>query len=153
MNISKEEIEKLITPIFNKEKIELVKVEYKTGKENFLRIFIDKPEGITIDDCENISKKIELILDAYPDLIKGHYYLEVSSPGLDRPLTTEKDFLRYRGETVKVKLFSPFQEQKVFSGEIIDCQDKKLILTLKNKKQIEIPLENIALAKLEIEIK
>src|SRR5699024_5815176 len=85
--------EELLQPIIDKEQLELVDIEYvKEGRDWFLRVYIDKVDGVTIDECEYVSKLLSDKLDEV-DLIPGHYYLEVSSPGVERPLKTKEDFI------------------------------------------------------------
>lgn len=148
----REEVEKLVLPILEEEGMELVDIEYKMGKgRGILRLYIDKPEGVKIDDCERVSKKIDPILDR-SDIIRGHYFLEVSSPGLDRPLKREKDFKRFMGRLIKVKTFSPIDNQKTFVGTLKDYKEEIITLETREGKIIQISLGNITKANLEIEI-
>ncbi len=147
----REEVERLVLPILEEEGMELVEIEYKMGRgRGILRLYIDKPEGVRIDDCERVSKRIDPILDR-SDLLKGHYLLEVSSPGLDRPLKREKDFIRFKGRLIRVKTFSPIDNQKMFVGTLKDYKEERIALETEAGKIIEIPRENIAKANLEIE--
>ena len=108
--MKREEVEKFITelvmPILKDTDLMLVDVEYVREKDWYLRIFIDKPEGIEIDDCQFVSEKLAEVLDDR-DPIKEKYYLEVSSPGIDRPLKKDKDFTGNYGKKVDVQFFSP----------------------------------------------
>ena len=101
-----DKITAIVEPLLLDLPIELVDVEFVQEREWYLRIFIDKPEGIGIDDCEQLSRALEPILDEI-DFIKQAYYLEVSSPGLDRVLRRDKDFVRYAGKLVDVSFFKP----------------------------------------------
>ena len=101
------EIEELVLPITDANNLELVDVEYvKEGGEFFLRIYIDKDGGVSLNECELVTRALNPILDE-KDPIKDNYYLEVSSPGLDRPLKKEKDFVKYQGRDVEIKLYKP----------------------------------------------
>lgn len=144
----REEVERLVLPILEEEGMELVDIEYKMGKgRGILRLYIDKPGGIKMDDCERLSQRIEPIIDR-TDIIRGHYLLEVSSPGLDRPLKREKDFKRFIGRLIKVKTFSPIDNQKTFMGTLKDYRVEVVTLETKEGKIIEIPMKNIAKANL-----
>ncbi len=108
--------EKLIMPIIQANGYELVDLEYvKEGSGNYLRAYIDKPGGITVDDCELVSRAFSDRLDE-EDFISESYILEVSSPGLGRPLKKDKDFERNLGEEVELKLFKPVEHKKDFVG-------------------------------------
>lgn len=145
----REEVERLVLSILEEEGMELVDIEYKMGRgRGILRLYIDKPEGVKIDDCERVSKKIDPLLDR-SDLVRGHYFLEVSSPGLDRPLKKEKDFKRFMGRLIKVKTFSPIDNQKTFVGTLKDYKEGMVTLETREEKVIEIPMKNIAKANLE----
>ena len=105
-----------ITPILEKNNFELVDVEYvKEGSTWYLRAYIDKEGGITVDDCEIVAREMNEILDR-EDYIEDSYVFEVSSPGLGRPLKKEKDFKRSLGEAVDIKLYRAIERQKDFSG-------------------------------------
>jgi ribosome maturation factor RimP len=121
------------------------------GRKTLLRIVIDKEGGITLDDCEAFSKDIEALLDV-EDPIEGSYTLEVSSPGLDRPLKNLRDFKKHMGKLVRVVTKEKVDGQSFFIGRIAGVEEDHVKLSLKNK-QIEIFFDNISKAKLEIEIK
>lgn len=124
--MKREEVEKFITklvePILEDTGISLVDVEYVREKDWYLRIFIDKPEGIEIDDCQFVSEKIAEALDE-KDPIKEKYYLEVSSPGIDRPLKNNKDFDANCGKKVDIYFFAPFEGTKELTGKLISYTD------------------------------
>lgn len=108
--------EEILNPIVEEYGFELVDVEYvKEGGTWYLRAYIDKPEGISIDDCEAVSRRLSDILDE-KDYIDGAYILEVSSPGLGRPLKKEKDFKRSLGEEVEIRTYRMIDKQKEFTG-------------------------------------
>ena len=144
-------VAKIIEPITQEENIELVDVEYKkVGKTLALRIYIDKKLGITLDDCQRISRQVEDLIEVH-DVIADPYVLEVSSPGLDRPLKKERDFIRNKEKRVRVKSFSPINGKKQRVGTIQDFKNGTLYLKDTDGIQ-EIPLENIAQAKLTVEL-
>lgn len=123
---------------------EIVDVEYKQGeKSDLLSIFIFHEKGIDIDDCSKISGEIELELDKL-DLIKNHYYLEVSSPGIDRPIKTESDFRRNLGKEVEVKLYAPINKVKEFEGILKDYSKDFVTIETENEN-IEVPLKSISI--------
>ena len=103
-------------PIMNEFRFELVDVEYvKEGSNWYLRAYIDKPGGITVDDCEAVSRRLSDLLDE-EDFIDDAYILEVSSPGLGRPLKKDKDFARSIGEEVEIRTFRPVDHEREFTG-------------------------------------
>ena len=118
--------ETLLEPIITRLGFELVDVEYvKEGGQWYLRAYIDKPGGITVDDCEAVSREFSDILDE-KDYIEDSYIFEVSSPGLERPLKKEKDFKRSLGEEVEVRTYRAIDHQKEFIG-ILDGYDKDTV--------------------------
>lgn len=125
--------------------IEIFDVEYVKERDWYLRIYIDKENGIDHNDCQKVSELIEKELDD-KDLIKNPYILEVSSPGLDRPLKKPKDFLREIGKKIDVTLFAPINGEKEITGVLISYNEN--ILTIDDK---EIPTEKIANARLHID--
>ncbi|MFW5648375.1 MAG: ribosome maturation factor RimP [Candidatus Alkaliphilus sp. MAG34] len=142
--------EELAIPIIENEKLELVDIEYrKEGPNWFLRLYIDKPGGITLDDCQKVSEQLGKKLDE-EDPIKGNYFLQVSSPGLDRPLKNEKDFMRCRGRMVEVKLYKALDGNKVIEGELVGLENNVIKLNVANVGLVELPREKVALTKLAI---
>ncbi len=139
----------LIKPTLEGSGIELVDVEYKkTGKTWVLRVFIDKNQGVTVYDCQELSREIEDLIEIH-ELIDDHYVLEVSSPGLDRPLKKDTDFLRNKGKRIQIKTYSPINNKKENVGTVIDFVNGTLFL--EDKKDIlKISLTEIAQAKLII---
>ena len=137
--------EALLMPLMEQHRFELVDVEFVREAGNwFLRAYIDKPGGITIDDCELISRALSDELDE-KNFIEESYILEVSSPGLGRPLKKEKDFIRSQGESVEVKLFRPVDKQNEFSG-ILKAWDKDTVsLGFEEEAVLTIERDNIAL--------
>ena len=111
------EVERIVEELIEGSPLELVAVDYVKERDWYLRVFIDKEGGIEIDDCQELSGRLEEVLDA-EDLIKTSYILEVSSPGLDRELKKPKDFQREQGRMVDVSLFAPLEGEKVITGEL-----------------------------------
>ena len=152
-----ESVKTLVTPIIESRRLELVDVEFKReGPNTYLRIFIDKPDGVTLDDCQSISQECELVLDV-ENIIQTQYILEVSSPGLDRPLKKREDYQRFQGRLVKLKTYRPLDGQKKFLGYLQEIseerQDAPSIVTLMTKdgKEYHIPYDMIGSARLEVE--
>ena len=140
----------LIEPTIQGSEIKLVDVEYKKiGKDWTLRVLIDKNQGVTVFDCQKLSREIEDLIEIH-ELIKDHYVLEVSSPGLDRPLKKESDFVRNKGKQIQVNTDSPINNSKINTGTIRDFSNSTLFLE-NNNDTLEIPLINIMQAKLIIE--
>jgi len=143
-------VEELVTPITTALDLELVDVEFvKEGADWYLRVFIDKPGGVEIDDCQEVSVKLSNLLDE-KDPIPQAYYLEVSSPGLDRPLKKEKDFVRYQGRLVKVSTFAPIDGQKSFVGQLAGLRDDHVVI-IQDGQELSIPKDKVAMVRLEIE--
>lgn len=139
--------EALVQPILDAQSFELWDVEYvKEGSNYYLRVYADKEGGITIDDCVTISRALEEKLDA-EDFISEAYILEVSSPGLGRPLKRERDFARSIGAAVDVKLYQEVNQQKEFTGILKAYDEKKVILELEDT-EMEIQRNEIALIRL-----
>ncbi len=139
--------EQLVQPIVDANSFELVDVEYvKEGSNWYLRIYIDKPGGITIDDCEVVSRELSDILDA-KDFIEDAYILEVSSPGLTRPLKKDKDFQRNLEKEVEIKLFKPFEKRKDFDG-ILKAFDADTVTVEEDGRELVFNRSDIALIRL-----
>lgn len=154
MNISmiKQKIYDIAKDIAEDEGFELVNVDLVGGKKLLLRITIDKEGGITINDCERMSRSIESILDV-EDLIKIPYTLEVSSPGIDRPLIKRSDFERNINRLIRIVTKEKINNQTFFIGRLIDVGEGWIRIKLEKKdgKDIFIPMDKISSAKLEIE--
>lgn len=144
-------------PLLDSLGIELVELEFrKEGQGMVLRLYIDKPGGITLDDCADVSRELSEILDV-EDVIHCHYSLEVSSPGLNRPLKKDSDYVRYAGRLVKIRTFEMVADdagnrRKTFLGELIGLDSGVVSLKLKEGQSASIPLEKIAKANLEFEM-
>ncbi len=142
-----ETVEKMVEELLaGQDVIELVDVEYVKEREWYLRVFIDKEGGIEIDDCQSISERLEEELDKQ-DIISGQYILEVSSPGLDRVLRKEKDFLREMGKKVDVSLYAPLDGKKLITGVLTGYRDGRLTLD----ESEELAMEQVSLVRLHID--
>jgi ribosome maturation factor RimP len=142
-----ERVYELIDPILRAMDIELVDVEYLTDKGRWvLRVYIDKNGGVTVDDCARVSGEIEYPIDVQ-DIIKHEYVLEVSSPGLNRPLTKEKDYQRALGKKVKIKMSFPQEGRKNFKGYLKNLDDEYLHLEV-NGQLFRLPRHDIMKANL-----
>ncbi|MDQ1146707.1 ribosome maturation factor RimP [Bacillus sp. SORGH_AS 510] len=148
-----EVVEELATPIFQELGLELVEIEYvKEGKNWYLRVYIDKDTGVDIEDCGLVSERLSEKLDAL-DPIPHNYFLEVSSPGAERPLKKEKDFEKAIGKNVFVKTYEPIDGEKGFEGKLLEFDGQHLKIEVKiktRKKSIEIPYEKVASARLAV---
>lgn len=145
--------EKLLQPILAEKNLQLVDVEYvKEGKDWFLRVYIDKEGGVDIAECGAVSEVLSEKLDEN-DPIAGTYFLEVSSPGAERPLKTKEDMKTNINENIHVKLYAPIDGEKEYEGILKDFANNTVTLEYKVKtqqKQIEIPYEKIAKARLAV---
>ena len=133
----------LIEPVVEGMGYEVVDIEFRPHPtDGLLRIFIDKPGGIQLEDCEEVSKQVSGVLDV-EDPIPGQFNLEVSSPGLERPLRKQQDFIRFAGEKIKIKLSVPTLEgQRNFTGKLMGMQDEEVILQADNETHY-FPLDSI----------
>lgn len=144
-------VEELVEPVLSSEGLELVDVQYqKEGKSWRLKIFIDKEGGVAIEDCARVSRQVADLIEV-ENIIGADHTLEVSSPGLDRPLKTKRDFLRFKGRKIQAATFSPLNGQRKFKGVIKDFHEETLHLQTQ-MGLVKILLDNIAKARLEIEI-
>lgn len=142
-------VEQMLEPIMEENKYELVDVEYlKENGQWYLRVYADKENGITIDDCEIISRALEVKLDA-EDPIDEAYILEVSSPGLDRVLKKDKDFQRYMGYSVDVKLYKAINKQKEFTGILEAFNDENITIDV-DGQQMVFERSKIAMVRLTV---
>lgn len=145
-----DKISALVEPLLSETLLELVDVEYVQEREWYLRIFIDKPGGIGIDDCEQLSRNLEPLLDEV-DYLKQAYYLEVSSPGLDRVLRREKDFVRYAGKLVDIKFYRPREGVKEVTASLKGLQDGVLCVEIMGR-EVTYPQDEIAQVRLHIDM-
>lgn len=145
-----ERVKSVANSILGSEGMELVEVEYRRESKGWvLRLYIDKEGGVTLDDCTRISREVGRSLDV-EDFILTPYALEVSSPGLNRPLRDEKDFLRYCSHAIKVRTFSPIENRRQFKGKLLRVSENRIEIETEGRI-FQIPLSNVAKANLEIE--
>jgi len=143
-------VESLADPILRDEGMELVETEYRREARGWvLRLYIDKERGVTLDDCARLSQEIGRVLDI-EDVISVPYILEVSSPGLRRPLRKVKDFIKYRDRTIRVKTVTPVGNRRQFKGKLLDMAGDSIEIDMEGEV-FRIPLSNVAKANLEID--
>jgi len=151
-----DKIEELVQPILQEMNLELVDIEYvKEGRDWFLRVYIDTPQGgIDIEQCAQVSEQLSVKLDE-EDPIKENYFLEVSSPGAERPLKKEADYVAAVGKYVYIKTYEPINGAKEFEGTLLSYSAEEgalLEVRIKTRKvKVEIEKEKIALARLAID--
>ncbi|MBU8906975.1 ribosome maturation factor RimP [Desertibacillus haloalkaliphilus] len=145
--------EELVTPILEELKLELVDIEFKKeGKNWYLRVFIDDEDGVDIEDCGTVSEKLSEKLDEL-DPIQQAYFLEVSSPGAERPLKKEKDVQRAIGKNVYITTYEPIHGEKAFEGKLVHFDGETLTVAVRVKtrtNEIELPYEKVASARLAV---
>ncbi|MBK5273482.1 MAG: ribosome maturation factor RimP [Desulfuromonadales bacterium] len=151
-----ERVSNFTQPILDSMQIELIDIEFvRIGKDFVLRLFIDKEGGVTLDDCATVSHELSAILDV-EEVISDHYTMEVSSPGLDRPLKKLQDYERYSGRLVKIRTYDQLlddsgNKRKTFLGTLDGLVDGCIRITLKEGQTATIPLDRVAKANLEFE--
>ena len=142
--------EKLLAPIVERFQVEIYDVEYvKEGSDYYLRAFIDKPEGVNIEDCENVSRALSDALDQ-ADFIPDAYILEVSSPGLGRTLKKDKHFQKSIGQEVEIKLFKPIDKCKEFAGVLESFDEDSITVNIGGESK-RFERTDIALVRLAID--
>lgn len=150
--MKRDEIESLVTTVVEEiirdSDMELVDVEYVRERDWYLRIYLDKPNGIDLDDCQMVSEKVSAFLDE-KDPIKENYLLEVSSPGLDRVLKKEKDFIRYNNREVDIQLFRPYEGKKSLVGILCGYTDTDFQIEIDGKI---VNLERLAVAQMRLHL-
>jgi ribosome maturation factor RimP len=143
----RQEVRRLAEPVVESEAMELIYVECLRMKSRWLvRLYLDKEGGVTIDDCSNVSNQLGDILDVH-NIPPGPYTLEVSSPGLDRPMEREKDFIRFKGQPVVVRCTEKVEGIKNFRGALVDFindDGKRSIIVAVSGKDYRIPMERVA---------
>lgn len=145
-------VKNLSERILASEGMELVDIEFRQeGRKWVLRLFIDREGGVTLDDCVNISRQVSVALDV-EDCIDRRYLLEVSSPGINRPLTKDEDFIKYSGKKVRIKTDESIDGSRNFYGVLDGYKNGVVSLTTAEKKTIKIERKNILKAKLDIDI-
>jgi len=129
----------------------VVDVEWKVGKQRFLRVFIDKPTGISHSDCQAVSEQLSVLLDV-EDVVPGPaYVLEVSSPGLDRKLTRPAEFERFAGRKARISMNEPVESQAFFEGRLAGFAEGRVKIDVQGRI-IELPLAGIRKAQLVVEL-
>ncbi|MEW6377693.1 MAG: ribosome maturation factor RimP [Thermodesulfobacteriota bacterium] len=143
-------VREIADSILSKEGMELVEIEYRRESKGWvLRIYIDKKGGVTLDDCTLVSQEVGRTLDV-EDFISTPYTLEVSSPGLTRPLKSEKDFIKHLNRLVKVKTVDLIENRRQFKGRLLGISGSQIEIEMEGKV-FQIPLSNVAKANLEID--
>ena len=158
MALNREEIcsriNTLVQPVLVSMRLELVEIEFKrSGREAVLRLFIDKEGGVALDDCAELSRELSLLLDI-EDFIPCEYNLEVSSPGLDRPLRSADDYRRFSGRQAKLVMREPVDGQKYFKGRLGGVEDGAVVAVLidaEDGRRHRVPIDVITRANLEVE--
>ncbi|MGW8287022.1 MAG: ribosome maturation factor RimP [Desulfobulbales bacterium] len=146
----KKQVEILALPVLEERGLELIEVQFRCEQSGWvLRLIIDKQEGVSLDDCTAVSREISQLLDI-EDFIDQAYNLEVSSPGLDRPLKNMADFQRFTGRKAKIKTIAPIDGEHVFIGKILQATGETIILAV-GSRELEIPFAQVAKARLEVE--
>lgn len=145
--MTRDELVELLEPAIERLGYELSDLEVKLGgKHGALRVFIDKPDGIGLDDCEKVSLAVSALLDV-EDPLPGHYDLEVSSPGLDRKLTKIEHFQRFEGETVKVRMRFPIEGRRRFRGTLVSSDEENIVVDVDGESHT-LPVATIDTARL-----
>jgi ribosome maturation factor RimP len=148
-----EVVEELAQPIVDELNLELVDVEYvKEGKDWFLRVFIDSETGVDIEDCGTVSERLSEALDKQ-DPIPHLYFLDVSSPGAERPLKKEQDFHKAIGKQVAIKTYEPIDGEKLFEGKLLSYNGETVTIAIMiktRKKEVQIPMSKVASARLAV---
>lgn len=157
MSKTEDLVKEIGTPIAEKLGFELAKVEYlKEGKNWFLRLYIDRTSGISLDDCVAYSEKMGEALDSLdPDPIPQAYFLEVSSLGVERPLETDEDFNQSVGKYIMVTLHETVEGQSMYQGDLIEATEEEILIKVRVKtreKNISIQKSNIARAQLTVKL-
>ncbi|GAF63676.1 hypothetical protein BTS2_0567 [Bacillus sp. TS-2] len=150
-----EVVAELVLPILEPLKLELVEVEFKKEGPNwFLRVYIDSEKGVDLEDCSEVSEKLSEQLDQV-DPIEQAYFLEVSSPGAERPLKNEKELENAVGKYIHVSTYEALDGEKSFEGDLLSFNDGVLtveVMKKTRKKQLDIPYEKVAKARLAIKL-
>ena len=134
------------------EGLEVLDVEWKVGRQRFLRVILDKPEGVSHRDCEQVSQQLSVVLDV-EELVPGQagYVLEVSSPGLDRKLTKPAEFARFAGRRVKITLLAPVEGNTWYEGRLAGFVEGRVELELEQGRRVSLPFDQIRKAQLVVE--
>lgn len=147
---TEKKLEAMLKPAVEELGYEIVDVEFvKEGPNWYLRVFVDKDGGVSIDDCEIISKALEKILDE-EDPIEQAYFLEISSPGIDRPLKKKEDFIKFNGETIDIKLYRPIDGSKEYTGKLLSYTDDGTVTIETEKNEMSFEKKDIASVRLAV---
>jgi len=143
-------VEKIVMPFIEENNFELVEVEFvKEGSSWYLRLYVDKAGGISIDDCEKISRFLDKKLEK-DDFIDRAYILEVSSPGADRILKKDFEFIKYKDKVVDIKLFKPINKIKDFQGKLVGLIDDKIVILDENGNELRFNKKDVAVCRLAV---
>lgn len=141
-----EQLQELLGPVVEAMGYEFWGLEFLQGKGAILRVFIDHEEGIGVDDCAGVSHQISGVLDV-EDPIPGEYNLEVSSPGMERPLFTLEQWARYTGDQAQVRLLAPVAGKRRFTAEIVGTEEENLLLKVEGET-LSVPFAQVDRANL-----
>lgn len=145
-----EKVENLIQPVILENNLELVDVEFvKEGPSWYLRLYIDKEGGVTIDDCEKVSRSAEKQLEK-DDFIEQAYILEVSSPGIDRVLKKDYEYTKYKGKLVDIKLYKAINKIKEFQGELVGLVDEDIVIIDEGGNELKFNRKDVAVCRLAV---
>ena len=143
-------VEEMVTAITDEKGFETVDVEYvKEAGQFYLRVYIDKEGGISLNECEEVSRELSPKLDEN-DFIEENYYLEVSSPGIDRALKRDKEFVKYKGRDVEIKLYKAIDGVKQFEGELVGLDEENNIVVIINNEEEKFNRKDVAIIRLAI---
>jgi ribosome maturation factor RimP len=146
-----DKISHLVEPVVQEFGMEMVDVEFRTERGRWiLRVFIDKEGGITVDDCASVSRELGDLIEA-EDIIDYPYVLEISSPGLNRPLRKESDFIRSIGKMVRLKMSRPINRRRNFTGRLANVREGVISLLVDENNLVELPLREIDKARVKYE--
>ena len=144
-------VEEILTPYVRSQNMEVVDVEFvKEGPYRYLRVTIDKDEPVTLDDCQLVSQYLNAKLDDL-DPIEEQYFLEVSSPGVERVLKKEREFEKFTGHLVQLKLFQPYEGQKAITGTLVGLIDDHIVIENEQMGRVEMPKSKVSLTKLVVD--
>ena len=145
-------VQTVAVPVIQSQGMTLVDVEFRREARGWvLRLYLDRPEGVTLEDCQEVSEQLSDLLDV-EDLIDHPYSLEVSSPGLDRVLKTPQDFARFAGRSARIETAAPIRGQRRFRGRLEGYREGMVILRPAEGPTLLLPFEAIAKARLEVEL-
>lgn len=149
-NNTEKKVLTILEPILEEKALELADLEFiKEGPNWYLRVYIDKDGGVTIEDCENVSRILEKKLDE-ADPIEQAYILEVSSPGIDRPLKKPEHFKKYIGEIIDIKLYKPLEGKKEYQGELKQFDDGVITIIQEDGKEMQFVQKETASVRLAV---